>query len=76
MWAQGLTIGIMIGAGILTHSARQEAAKHHTEDHSWRQLVRRYHTSVATPYSLLPLKLAEQEREKDALKVRQMQPSA
>ncbi|KZV69199.1 hypothetical protein PENSPDRAFT_676174 [Peniophora sp. CONT] len=39
MWAQGLTVGILIGAGILTHSAREEAAKHHTEDHSWRQLV-------------------------------------
>ncbi|KAI0315977.1 hypothetical protein OF83DRAFT_1129385 [Amylostereum chailletii] len=40
MWAQGLTIGILIGAGILTHSQREEAAKHHVVDHSWRDLVR------------------------------------
>lgn len=25
MWAQGLTIGVLIGAGILTHSQRQAA---------------------------------------------------
>ena len=49
MWAQGLTIGILIGAGILTHSARQEAAKHHTEDHSWRQLVGLSHVFVIAP---------------------------
>lgn len=28
MWAQGLTIGVMIGAGVLTHSQRIEAAQH------------------------------------------------
>ena len=28
MWAQGLTIGVLIGAGILTHRARAEAAAH------------------------------------------------
>ncbi|KAI0036035.1 hypothetical protein K488DRAFT_67952 [Vararia minispora EC-137] len=39
MWAQGLTIGILIGAGILTHSQRLENAKHHNEDHSWRDLL-------------------------------------
>lgn len=25
MWAQGLTIGVLIGAGILTHNQRQAA---------------------------------------------------
>jgi hypothetical protein len=27
MWAQGLTIGVLIAAGALTHSRRQDAAK-------------------------------------------------
>jgi hypothetical protein len=28
MWAQGLTIGVLIGAGVLTHSQRQAALQH------------------------------------------------
>jgi hypothetical protein len=28
MWAQGLTIGVLIAAGILTHRTRSEAAAH------------------------------------------------
>lgn len=28
MWAQGLTVGVLIGAGILTHGQRQEAFEH------------------------------------------------
>ncbi|KAF8505816.1 hypothetical protein F5888DRAFT_1651998 [Russula emetica] len=39
MWAQGLTIGILIAAGILTHSERTDAAKRHVVDHSWRELL-------------------------------------
>jgi hypothetical protein len=39
MWAQGLTIGILIAAGVLTHPERAEAAKHHAVDHSWRELL-------------------------------------
>ncbi|GBE79616.1 hypothetical protein BKA93DRAFT_821322 [Sparassis latifolia] len=39
MWAQGLTVGVMIGAGILTHSQRAEAAKHRDVDHSWASIV-------------------------------------
>jgi len=39
MWAQGLTIGILIAAGVLTHSQRAEAAKHHAVDHSWRDFL-------------------------------------
>ncbi|KAI0005059.1 hypothetical protein BJV74DRAFT_806659 [Russula compacta] len=39
MWAQGLTIGILIAAGTLTHSQRVDAAKHHVVDHSWRELL-------------------------------------
>ncbi|KAI0068677.1 hypothetical protein BV25DRAFT_1844273 [Artomyces pyxidatus] len=39
MWAQGLTIGVLVTAGILTHSQREEAAKHHPVDHSWRDLL-------------------------------------
>lgn len=39
MWAQGLTIGILIAAGIVTHSERANAANHHVVDHSWRELL-------------------------------------
>jgi hypothetical protein len=39
MWAQGLTIGILIAAGVLTHAQRTEAAKHHAVDHSWRDFL-------------------------------------
>jgi hypothetical protein len=39
MWAQGLTIGILIAAGILTHSQRDVAAKRHVVDHSWREFL-------------------------------------
>lgn len=38
MWAQGLTIGVLIAAGVLTHAHRQEAAEHvraHTYDHRY-----------------------------------------
>jgi len=40
MWAQGLTIGILIGAGVLTHSQRAEAAAHPQQvDHSWANII-------------------------------------
>ncbi|KAF5388401.1 hypothetical protein D9615_000659 [Tricholomella constricta] len=39
MWAQGLTIGLLIVAGALTHSKREAAAKHPNTDHSWRVMV-------------------------------------
>jgi hypothetical protein len=39
MWAQGLTIGILIAAGVVTHSQRLDAAKHPAIDHSWRDLL-------------------------------------
>jgi len=35
MWAQGLTIGVLIAAGALTHTKRAEAAKIGNHDHSW-----------------------------------------
>ncbi|KAH9853643.1 hypothetical protein C2E23DRAFT_113246 [Lenzites betulinus] len=43
MWAQGLTIGIIIAAGVLTHSQR---AKEYEEedDHRFRHIVRAYKT--------------------------------
>lgn len=40
MWAQGLTVGLLIGAGILTQSQRKEAAAHRPVDHSWKDIVR------------------------------------
>ncbi|KAH9938295.1 uncharacterized protein B0H18DRAFT_966476 [Fomitopsis serialis] len=44
MWAQGLTIGILIAAGALTHARRQQAVDEHglrhiEPDHSWRDIV-------------------------------------
>lgn len=39
MWAQGLTVGVLIGAGVLTHSQRVEAAQHHNTDHSWAYML-------------------------------------
>ncbi|KAJ3525346.1 hypothetical protein NM688_g8415 [Phlebia brevispora] len=44
MWAQGLTIGVLIAAGALTHAQRQKAIEegpihHRAADHSWRDIV-------------------------------------
>ncbi|KIK67606.1 hypothetical protein GYMLUDRAFT_256478 [Collybiopsis luxurians FD-317 M1] len=38
MWAQGLTIGILIAAGALKHSKQQEAVDKHV-DHSWQDVL-------------------------------------
>jgi len=43
MWAQGITIGILIAAGIMTHSQRQQAAEHRAPvDHSWANMVEEF----------------------------------
>jgi hypothetical protein len=39
MWAQGLTIGVLLATGILTHSQRGVTAKHRVIDESWRELL-------------------------------------
>ena len=44
MWAQGLTVGVLIAAGELTHAQRQKAIDggplhHAVVDHSWRDIV-------------------------------------
>ena len=44
MWAQGLTIGVLIAAGALTHSQRVKAIEegpmhHQNADHSWRDIL-------------------------------------
>ena len=43
MWAQGLTIGVMIAAGVATHAQRtkaiEEGPMHHNTDHSWRDII-------------------------------------
>jgi len=52
MWAQGLTVGLLIVAGALTHSKRELA--HHEVDHSWRDILeqqerdRKEHAAIAT----------------------------
>ncbi|KAF9450946.1 hypothetical protein P691DRAFT_757733 [Macrolepiota fuliginosa MF-IS2] len=39
MWAQGLTIGLLIGAGALTQTRRKEFAKAEQHDHSWADII-------------------------------------
>ncbi|KIP08311.1 hypothetical protein PHLGIDRAFT_88268 [Phlebiopsis gigantea 11061_1 CR5-6] len=39
MWAQGLTVGVLIGAGVLTQSQRQERIEHRSVDHSWANVI-------------------------------------
>ncbi|EGO02377.1 hypothetical protein SERLA73DRAFT_178283 [Serpula lacrymans var. lacrymans S7.3] len=41
MWAQGLTIGVLIAAGALTHAHRAQAVaiRHLPADHSWANLL-------------------------------------
>ncbi|KAG6373065.1 hypothetical protein JVT61DRAFT_1832 [Boletus reticuloceps] len=55
MWAQGLTIGVLVAAGAMTHKNRQEAAangmRRSATDHSWQTF------------------LEEQQREQEARKV-------
>ncbi|THH32757.1 hypothetical protein EUX98_g1467 [Antrodiella citrinella] len=55
MWAQGLTIGVMVAAGILTHTQREEAAQHRgRDDHSWVHMVEEYQKEEQTQPLLLP----------------------
>ncbi|KXN89459.1 Respiratory supercomplex factor 2, mitochondrial [Leucoagaricus sp. SymC.cos] len=39
MWAQGLTIGLLIVAGALTQAQRKEFAKEQQHDHSWQDIL-------------------------------------
>ncbi|KAL1754775.1 hypothetical protein FB107DRAFT_263112 [Schizophyllum commune] len=39
MWAQGITVALMIAAGVLTANQRQEKMDHRTEDHSWMDVI-------------------------------------
>ncbi|EKM59189.1 uncharacterized protein PHACADRAFT_249462 [Phanerochaete carnosa HHB-10118-sp] len=39
MWAQGLTIGVIIGAGVLTHGQREKQFQERQVDHSWANIV-------------------------------------
>ncbi|KAI0824778.1 hypothetical protein BC628DRAFT_410105 [Trametes gibbosa] len=39
MWAQGLTIGVLIAAGVLTQSSRESAHETRTVDHSWAHIL-------------------------------------
>ena len=39
MWAQGLTIGVVIAAGLLTHSQRQKEFETRMVDHSWKDML-------------------------------------
>ena len=39
MWAQGLTIGVLITAGILTQSQRKAQMENRSVDHSWKNIL-------------------------------------
>ena len=39
MWAQALTVGVLIAAGALTHAQRQKAMENRTVDHSWMEML-------------------------------------
>ncbi|KAF8914295.1 hypothetical protein CPB84DRAFT_1957031 [Gymnopilus junonius] len=39
MWAQGLTIGLIIAAGALTHASRTKQAAEGLHDHSWMDVI-------------------------------------
>lgn len=40
MWAQGLTVGLLVIAGALTHSKRLESLEHRGNmDHSWKDIL-------------------------------------
>ena len=39
MWAQGLTIGVLIAAGVLTQTQRQQAHENRSVDHSWAEIL-------------------------------------
>ncbi|RPD67320.1 hypothetical protein L226DRAFT_529671 [Lentinus tigrinus ALCF2SS1-7] len=39
MWAQGLTIGVLIAAGILTQTSRSKAHETRAVDHSWQNIL-------------------------------------
>ncbi|KAI0677103.1 hypothetical protein C8Q78DRAFT_987566 [Trametes maxima] len=39
MWAQGLTIGVLIAAGVLTQTQRQQQHDNRTVDHSWAHIL-------------------------------------
>ncbi|KAH9844168.1 uncharacterized protein C8Q71DRAFT_33063 [Rhodofomes roseus] len=42
MWAQGLAIGVLIAAAVLTQSNSKDAAEHRMVDHSWRGMVQEF----------------------------------
>ncbi|KAG6856786.1 hypothetical protein H0H87_000754 [Tephrocybe sp. NHM501043] len=78
MWAQGLTIGLLIVAGALTQSRRAAAAKHPNTDHSWRDMVNSnlLVSSDMNPNLVSQLEHQEQEaRELAALKQQITPPS-
>lgn len=39
MWAQALTIGVLIAAGVLTHAQRVKTYENRAVDHSWREML-------------------------------------
>ncbi|KAL7282302.1 hypothetical protein PYCCODRAFT_1438735 [Trametes coccinea BRFM310] len=39
MWAQGLTIGVLIAAGVLTQTQRAQSHENRSVDHSWAHIL-------------------------------------
>lgn len=64
MWAQGLTIGLLIVAGALTHSRRAAYAKESQSDHSWKDVVSNLDIQLYVCLLTYPLQLDQQERDR------------
>ncbi|KAF9240042.1 hypothetical protein BU15DRAFT_87772 [Melanogaster broomeanus] len=75
MWAQGLTIGVLLAAGALTHKNRQDAAasgmRRSPTDHSWKTFL------SPTLLTYVQTQLDQQEREQEERKAQlaTLQPS-
>ena len=59
MWAQGLTIGVLIAGGAMTHAQRAKAIdegpmRHQTPDHSWRDILEHEENTAAGKQVALP----------------------
>ncbi|PCH41531.1 hypothetical protein WOLCODRAFT_24814 [Wolfiporia cocos MD-104 SS10] len=54
MWAQGLTIGVIIAAGIATHSQRKEAQEHRQVDHTWQNMVEEFQAEEKMAQAKIP----------------------
>ena len=71
MWAQGLTVGVLIAAGILTHNQRKKAAAHKVcnlrQVPSFSCIHSEFHVRQNEDHSWVHFVEEEEEREKKQL---------